>query len=355
MAANEEGPEPPAAAAGEAPADGIKIIFLDVDGVICCNGAGRLEVDKLARIENVVKKTDAKVVLSTDWRRDPSLKAHITTALNERGISVIGATRKGAPLRPIRPQEIAGWLDAYTGGERPRKVSQWVAVDDRELLSEFGGDRLKGHFVNTSFASGLTDKAAERMVAVLNGDAEQGMGAHTALREREARRFGSPAVSRGGGRGGRDASPARGRGRGGAARRRPGLARRRVPIRQIRPAWRGRNAATAPGGASRLWARAGSARPRRLARGRRRLRRPAARANSRGKAARTQAFGNGVRPGFMSPTCARSGGGSSSRPSTPGRGGGDGIVPSAAGGGGAAAAAPEPEEEIGPVAYRKGQ
>ena len=98
MAANEEGPEPPAAAAGEAPADGIKIIFLDVDGVICCNGAGRLEVDKLARIEDVVKKTDAKVVLSTDWRRDPSLKAHITTALNERGISVIGATRKGAPL-----------------------------------------------------------------------------------------------------------------------------------------------------------------------------------------------------------------------------------------------------------------
>ena len=52
-------------------------------------------------------------------------------------------------------------------------------VDDRELIGEMGGDRLKGHFVNTSFASGLTDRAAERMIAVLNGDHEQGMGAFT--------------------------------------------------------------------------------------------------------------------------------------------------------------------------------
>ena len=31
-------------------------------------------------------------MLSTDWRRDPSLKAIITTALGEVGCTVIGAT-----------------------------------------------------------------------------------------------------------------------------------------------------------------------------------------------------------------------------------------------------------------------
>ena len=50
-----------------------------------------------------------------------------------------------------------------------------------------GGDRLKGHFVNTSFASGLTDRAAERMIAVLNGDHEQGMGAFALRAVRYAR------------------------------------------------------------------------------------------------------------------------------------------------------------------------
>ena len=155
----------------------LKLIFLDVDGVICCNGAGRLEVDKLKRISQVVEKTGAKIVLSTDWRRDPSLKAIITTALSEVSCQVIGATRKGAPLKPIRPQEITGWLDAFI--EKGREVTEWVAVDDRELIGEIGGDRLRGHFVNTSFASGLTDRAADRMVAVLNGDHEQGMGAFT--------------------------------------------------------------------------------------------------------------------------------------------------------------------------------
>ena len=76
------------------PVDAIKLIFLDVDGVICCNGQGRLEEDKLGRIRKVAEASGAKIVLSTDWRRDPSLKATISTSLTERGMQVIGATRK---------------------------------------------------------------------------------------------------------------------------------------------------------------------------------------------------------------------------------------------------------------------
>jgi hypothetical protein len=113
----------------------VKLIFLDVDGVICCNGYGRLEEEKLQRIKTIVEKTEAKVVLSTDWRRDATLKATITAALAEKGAQVIGATRKGAPLKPIRPQEITQWLDHFVA---KRTVSEWVAVDDRDLISEMG-------------------------------------------------------------------------------------------------------------------------------------------------------------------------------------------------------------------------
>ena len=125
-------------------AEEIKLIFLDIDGVICCNGMGRLEPDKLARIGEVVKRTDARIVLSTDWRRDPNLKAICTNALEAVGCTVIGATRKGPPLQPIRPKEIWGWLQSYQN-EKGKRVTQWVAVDDRQLLMEQGGENLRGH------------------------------------------------------------------------------------------------------------------------------------------------------------------------------------------------------------------
>ena len=75
----------------------VAVIFLDIDGVICCNMAGRLEESKLAILAEVVKKTQAKVVLSTDWRRQANLKRQVVAALNRLDIEVIGAT----PMKPM--------------------------------------------------------------------------------------------------------------------------------------------------------------------------------------------------------------------------------------------------------------
>ena len=41
----------------------MRAIFLDIDGVICCNQFGRLEDRKLQLLRNVVQQTGAKVVL----------------------------------------------------------------------------------------------------------------------------------------------------------------------------------------------------------------------------------------------------------------------------------------------------
>ena len=43
----------------------LRVIFLDIDGVICCNSFGRLEDKKLRILQGVCKETAAKVVLST--------------------------------------------------------------------------------------------------------------------------------------------------------------------------------------------------------------------------------------------------------------------------------------------------
>ena len=61
----------------------VAVIFLDIDGVICCNLAGRLEDNKLAQLQRVVQATSAKVCLSTDWRRQAQLKRQVVAALKK--------------------------------------------------------------------------------------------------------------------------------------------------------------------------------------------------------------------------------------------------------------------------------
>jgi hypothetical protein len=91
----------------------LKLIFLDIDGVICCNMYGRLEEPKLELLKSVCQRTGAKVVLSTDWRRVPQLKVQLISTLKAYGIATIGAT----PCRPnwlaVRPEEIVAWIKGY--------------------------------------------------------------------------------------------------------------------------------------------------------------------------------------------------------------------------------------------------
>ena len=119
---------------------------LRADGVLCCNRNGMLEEDKLHRLQSVVHRTGARVVLSTDWRRDAMLKQRLVKVLRMHGIEVIGATFKGPPLQPVRPREISAWLEGYESERRLHAslpVSAWVAVDDRMLLREQGAQAAR--------------------------------------------------------------------------------------------------------------------------------------------------------------------------------------------------------------------
>ena len=125
----------------------VRAIFLDIDGVICCNQFGRLEDRKLQLLRGVVQQTGAKIVLSTDWRRVPKLKSQLIATLRDYGMEVIGSTPMRAPWQPVRPQEIIDWLTSYNnaavmGNGEP--IHSFVAVDDRSLLQESGGDGLRG-------------------------------------------------------------------------------------------------------------------------------------------------------------------------------------------------------------------
>ena len=142
----------------------VAAIFLDIDGVICCNLAGRLEESKLLALHEIVKATSAKVVLSTDWRRQAQLKRQVIVALKRFDMEVIGATPMKAMFQPIRPVEIVEWMNV-NGAKFG--IDAWVAIDDRDLTNEHGGAQLVGHFVRTHPNTGLTKRLAEACIALL--------------------------------------------------------------------------------------------------------------------------------------------------------------------------------------------
>ena len=152
------------------------LVFLDIDGVICCNFVGCLQNEKLAQLKRICKATGAKVVLSSDWRRTEPLKQKCRRAFRRIKVEYAGCTPQQTVREHLghwtiekacRPQEITAWLRQY----RSSWSGPFVAIDDRDLLGEVGGSELEGHFVQTSFSTGLTAAVADRAIAILQGGA----------------------------------------------------------------------------------------------------------------------------------------------------------------------------------------
>lgn len=146
------------------------IIFLDINGVICCNYVSRLEEDKLQRLQRLVMATGAKVVLSSSWRSSVASTEQVWNALQRLHVPMMGTTSPST-CRSARPREISQWLNEHNV-EGLAPVTRWVAIDDRALLSEEGGDLLRGHFLQTHPVRGLTDAGVDQAIEILLRDPE---------------------------------------------------------------------------------------------------------------------------------------------------------------------------------------
>ena len=123
----------------------MKIIFLDIDGVLCviesdakqafqrlAKGEGSspsLNSKCISVLNRIIKKTDAKVVISSSWRLHYPLE-NIKKALEKHGFvgEIIGATPNAWRHPEIdyvaRGNEIQQWLN-----EHP-EVEKFVILDD---------------------------------------------------------------------------------------------------------------------------------------------------------------------------------------------------------------------------------
>jgi hypothetical protein len=142
----------------------MKVIFLDIDGVLNCKKTANPRmlpyvVDRrlLARFKQLLERTGAKVVLSSTWRYDP---AGLFSA-KYWGIPFIGIT-PDMPKRPRR-DEIRAWLKKHP------KVTRFAVIDDED--DEL--DELP--LFQPSAAIGLTGKIVRGVVKYLNGKTDEDM------------------------------------------------------------------------------------------------------------------------------------------------------------------------------------
>ena len=125
----------------------LRVIFLDVDGVLCCNQNGQLEPDKMQQLIRITKEAGAKVCLSSNWRLYEDLREHLYARLAAVGIDCIGTTPDAGEATHgecMRPCEIGAWIKNWHQDKGRQRITSFVAVDDRSLLHEKGGSILRG-------------------------------------------------------------------------------------------------------------------------------------------------------------------------------------------------------------------
>lgn len=154
----------------------MKVIFLDIDGVLNCSAYRRqklrqgdysvtIESQKLQRLKSLVMKTGATIVLSSSWRkywmREGSIDGAgkiIEATFALEGLSI--ADKTPVLENGSRSLEIEQWL------KDKGYIEQYVILDDNDFL---WSKMLRSHWVCCPGETGLTDHLVEVAVNVLKG------------------------------------------------------------------------------------------------------------------------------------------------------------------------------------------
>ncbi len=173
---------------------------------------GVAEDELVENLRELVDRTGARLVLSSDWRRCPRARDECGRILARRGLRLLDRTPEhGSPYTQHRATEILAWIDDHNarattpaeGGDDARvppttppdrrfafppraapgggdPVTHFVALDDRALIRELRGEALVGRHIMTHASEGLTRAAVDAAAAAL-GAPGRGLGRRTRL------------------------------------------------------------------------------------------------------------------------------------------------------------------------------
>lgn len=141
----------------------MKILFLDIDGVLNCRSGYQRDKPKrmqymtaecVEALNYIVREvSDLKIVISSSWRFAFPMQ-EIIAMLGEAGNAVIDNTPRTRLSDDVRGNEIQAWLDAHP------EVENFVILDDNSDMRH-----LIWRLRKTDFETGLTKKIADLVIS----------------------------------------------------------------------------------------------------------------------------------------------------------------------------------------------
>lgn len=168
----------------------MKIIFLDIDGVLNMYGSScrtfmkpygqHIEPHLVQRLNYIIEKTNAKIVISSSWRSDME---DLEKQLREQGFKywtrVIGKTchplvkdenmpyprNESCYLYNHRGEQINKWLD-----DANYKIDKFIIIDDE--ISDISPFVDEKNIIRTDYNEGMLHKDAIKIIESLNAKEE---------------------------------------------------------------------------------------------------------------------------------------------------------------------------------------
>lgn len=158
----------------------MKILFLDVDGVLnCITTKDRcgiytgIEDAKVKVLKEIIDETNALIVLSSDWKygwhKELANKVfqdehanYLDKKLKNQNLVIIDRTYEYYASE--RGKGIKEFL--YLMKRQNKEVEGFVILDDRSF--DFEKEGLLEHFVHTSYKTGLNEEIKLKAIKILN-------------------------------------------------------------------------------------------------------------------------------------------------------------------------------------------
>jgi len=148
----------------------VKIIFLDIDGVLKRVQDKGINSTLTANVKELIEKTGAKIVISSDWRYNgmdfikkylPDLQEHIIDLTPSFDVKKSENVILDLYVSVPRGFEIREWMNNYMS--REHYVSNYVIIDDSQ-------DMLYGqrnNYVQVDQTKGFDKKCLEKALSIL--------------------------------------------------------------------------------------------------------------------------------------------------------------------------------------------
>ncbi len=163
----------------------MKVIFLDIDGVLnCATSKSRciddvcgvihgIDSDKVKRLAKIVEATGAQIILSSDWKdgwekyytsQKPSHAKYLDNHLYKKGkLTIKDKTPNTHKGTWFRGKEILTYLKTH------QEIENYVILDDT-FFDDFANKEIEEHLVLTNREVGLTDGDVNDAIKILLGE-----------------------------------------------------------------------------------------------------------------------------------------------------------------------------------------